>query len=63
MFLESKGWGCLVGGRAMVGAVQLVLGYWRGWMGSWNLKQSAATVRDMAGHRAIWQWSMGITVL
>lgn len=35
MFLESKGWGCLVEGRAMVGAVQLVLGYWRGW-GYWR---------------------------
>lgn len=62
MLPESRSWGQMVGGKAMVVAVQPVLECWRKGMGSWNLKRDVATARDTTRNRAIWKWSMGITV-
>lgn len=57
---KSRSWGLLVGGRAMVGALQPGLEWWRERMESWNL---IATARDTARNRAIWQWNMAISFL
>lgn len=62
MLPEFRSWGYLVGGRTLVGTVQPVLECQREGMGTWNLKKGAATARDTGVNRAIWHWSMGITV-